>query len=230
MVGREGVLIAPPGWLAGVAGAARRHGALFVADEVFTGFGRSGRRFAVDHDGVRPDLICCGKALGGGLPIGAVVGERRWMEAWRTPGEALHTGTFVAWLGGYGSATPETHSASQAVVIPAGSARYLNYWRFISATGAGSNVVTFSIDGEAVATEDLIALGADSAWTSHSVDVSEWADGATHTVGFEYVFGGGATDANYYLDDVTLDCTAASAAAPARPAVETRSARAYKRH
>ena len=144
--------------------------------------------------------------------------------------EQIHTGTFVAWLGGYGSATPETHSASQAVVIPAGSARYLNYWRFISATGAGSNVVTFSIDGEAVATEDLIALGADSAWTSHSVDVSEWADGATHTVGFEYVFGGGATDANYYLDDVTLDCTAASAAAPARPAVETRSARAYKRH
>jgi len=96
VVGREGGLIAPPGWLAGVADAARRHGALVVADEVFTGFGRTGRRFAVDHDGVRPDLVCCGKALGGGLPIGAVVGERRWMEAWRTPGEALHTGTFVA--------------------------------------------------------------------------------------------------------------------------------------
>lgn len=96
VVGREGVLVAPPGWLAGVADAARRHGALLVADEVFTGLGRTGRLFAVDHDGVRPDLVCCGKALGGGLPIGAVVGERRWMEAWRTPGEALHTGTFVA--------------------------------------------------------------------------------------------------------------------------------------
>lgn len=144
--------------------------------------------------------------------------------------EQIHTGTFVAWLGGYGSATPETHAASQAVVIPSGSARYLNYWRFISATGGGSNVVTFSIDGEAVATEDLVGLGEDSAWTSHSVDVSEWADGATHTVEFEYVFGGGATDANYYLDDVTLDCTAAPAASPARTTVETQAMRVYKRH
>jgi 4-aminobutyrate aminotransferase-like enzyme len=96
VVGREGALVAPAGWLSGVAAAARRHGALVVADEIFTGFGRAGRRFAVELDGVRPDLLCCGKALGGGLPIGAVVGERRWMEVWRAPGEALHTGTFVA--------------------------------------------------------------------------------------------------------------------------------------
>jgi 4-aminobutyrate aminotransferase-like enzyme len=96
VAGREGVLVPPPGWLAALAGAARRHGALLVADEIFTGFGRTGRRFAVERDGVRPDLLCCGKALGGGLPLGAVVGERRWMESWRTAGEALHTGTFVA--------------------------------------------------------------------------------------------------------------------------------------
>jgi 4-aminobutyrate aminotransferase-like enzyme len=96
VAGREGVLIPPRGWLDALAGAARRHGALLVADEIFTGFGRTGRRFAVERTGVRPDLLCCGKALGGGLPIGAVVGERRWMETWRTAGEALHTGTFVA--------------------------------------------------------------------------------------------------------------------------------------
>ncbi|GMU64755.1 MAG: 4-aminobutyrate aminotransferase [Acidobacteriota bacterium] len=96
VVGREGVLVAPPGWLVALARAARSHGALLVADEIFTGFGRTGRLFAVDRDGVRPDLVCCGKALGGGLPIGAVLGARRWMETWRTPGEALHTGTFVA--------------------------------------------------------------------------------------------------------------------------------------
>lgn len=96
VIGREGVLVPPSGWLPALGAAARRHGALLIADEIFTGFGRTGRRFAVDRDGVRPDLICCGKALGGGLPIGAVLGERRWMEAWRTPGEALHTGTFVA--------------------------------------------------------------------------------------------------------------------------------------
>ncbi|MBP1644296.1 MAG: aminotransferase class-III [Acidobacteria bacterium] len=96
VVGREGVLVPPAGWLAAVAAAARRHGALLVADEIFTGFGRTGRWFAVERDGVRPDLLCCGKALGGGLPIGAVLGTRRAMEVWRAGGEALHTGTFVA--------------------------------------------------------------------------------------------------------------------------------------
>jgi 4-aminobutyrate aminotransferase-like enzyme len=96
VVGREGVLVPPAGWLAALAGAARRAGALLVVDEVFTGFGRTGRWFAVEHDGVRPDLLCCGKAVGGGLPLAAVVGERRHMEAWRSEGEALHTGTFVA--------------------------------------------------------------------------------------------------------------------------------------
>lgn len=95
VVGREGVVPPPPGWLAGVAEACRRLGALLVADEVFTGFGRTGRLFAVDEDGVRPDLLCCGKALGGGLPIGAVAGRAPLMEAWRRGGEALHTGTFL---------------------------------------------------------------------------------------------------------------------------------------
>jgi 4-aminobutyrate aminotransferase-like enzyme len=96
IVGREGVLVPPPGWLAGLAEACRRHGALLVADEVFTGFGRTGRLFAVEHEGVRPDLLCCGKALGGGVPIAAVVGRREVFRCWDVPGEALHTATFVA--------------------------------------------------------------------------------------------------------------------------------------
>ncbi len=96
VVGREGVLVPPAGWLAALAAAARADGALFVADEILTGFGRTGRRFALDRERVRPDLLCCGKALGGGLPIAAVVGARRFLESWRTDGEALHTATFVA--------------------------------------------------------------------------------------------------------------------------------------
>jgi 4-aminobutyrate aminotransferase-like enzyme len=96
IAGREGVLVPPDGWLAALAEEARARGALLVADEIFTGFGRTGTRFAVEPDGVRPDLLCCGKALGGGLPIAAVVGRRELMEVWRTPGEALHTATFVA--------------------------------------------------------------------------------------------------------------------------------------
>jgi 4-aminobutyrate aminotransferase-like enzyme len=96
IVGREGVIFPPAGWLADLARLAADRGTLLVADEIFTGFGRTGERFAVDAEGVRPDLLCCGKALGGGLPVAAVVGRRSLLAAWETPGEALHTGTFVA--------------------------------------------------------------------------------------------------------------------------------------
>lgn len=96
VVGREGVLFPPPGWLSGLADLCRRHSVLFIADEIFTGFGRTGTLFAVDAEGVRPDLLCCGKALGGGLPIAAVIGRKDVFACWETPGEALHTATFVA--------------------------------------------------------------------------------------------------------------------------------------
>ncbi|MEA2599704.1 MAG: LysW-gamma-L-lysine/LysW-L-ornithine aminotransferase [Acidobacteriota bacterium] len=96
IVGREGVLIPPAGWLPGLADLCRRHGALFIADEIFTGFGRTGRLFAVDHEGVRPDILCCGKALGGGLPIAAVLARRDLFRCWETSGEARHTATFIA--------------------------------------------------------------------------------------------------------------------------------------
>lgn len=96
IVGREGVILPPPGWLAELARLCRKHGALLIADEIFTGFGRTGRMFAVEHEGVRPDLLCCGKALGGGLPIAAMLGRRSLFRCWETPGEALHTATFVA--------------------------------------------------------------------------------------------------------------------------------------
>ncbi len=96
IVGREGVILPPPGWLPELARLCREHGALLIADEVFTGFGRTGRLFAVEHEGVRPDLLCCGKALGGGMPIAAVLGRRSLFRCWETEGEALHTATFVA--------------------------------------------------------------------------------------------------------------------------------------
>jgi 4-aminobutyrate aminotransferase-like enzyme len=96
IVGREGVLVPPPGWLAAVAGLCREAGALLIADEVFTGFGRTGHLFAVEDEGVRPDLLCCGKALGGGLPIAAVLARRPLFAVWATGGEALRTSTFLA--------------------------------------------------------------------------------------------------------------------------------------
>jgi 4-aminobutyrate aminotransferase-like enzyme len=96
IVGREGVLVPPPGWLARLAGLCRAAGTVLIADEIFTGFGRTGTLFAVEAEDVRPDLLCCGKALGGGLPIAAVVGRRTLFRVWETPGEALHTATFLA--------------------------------------------------------------------------------------------------------------------------------------
>ncbi len=96
IVGREGVLLPPPGWVAAVAALCRAAGTLLIADEIFTGFGRTGALFAMEAEAARPDLLCCGKALGGGLPIAAVLGRRDLFKVWKTPGEALHTSTFVA--------------------------------------------------------------------------------------------------------------------------------------
>ena len=96
VVGREGVLVPPSGWLRDLAALCQKNGALLIADEIFTGFGRTGRAFAVDGDGVRPDILCCGKAMGGGLPIAAVVGKKEVMRVWESPGEAMHTATFTA--------------------------------------------------------------------------------------------------------------------------------------
>ena len=90
VVGREGVLVPPRGWLSSVSKTCQACNVVLIADEIFTGFGRTGSLFAVEHDGVRPDLLCCGKALAGGLQIAAVVGRGDLMAAWATDGEALH--------------------------------------------------------------------------------------------------------------------------------------------
>lgn len=97
IVGREGVLLPPPGWLAALRRSTAQRGTLLILDEIFTGFGRSGRLFAGPPELAAPaDLICCGKALGGGLPIAAVLGRAELMASWNAPGEARHTATFVA--------------------------------------------------------------------------------------------------------------------------------------
>ena len=86
----------PRGWLSHLRHLCDEHSVLLIADEVLTGFGRTGFWFACEADAVEPDLVCCGKALGGGLPIAAVIGARQVFASWKSDGEALHTGTFVA--------------------------------------------------------------------------------------------------------------------------------------
>jgi acetylornithine/LysW-gamma-L-lysine aminotransferase len=70
--GEGGVRPASPGYLPAVAALCRERGALLILDEIQTGFGRTGRMFACEHEGVTPDLLCLAKSLGGGMPIGAV--------------------------------------------------------------------------------------------------------------------------------------------------------------
>ncbi len=94
--GRGGIVVPPAGWLCGLREVCDRHGALLIFDEIFTGWGRTGDWFACQHEGILPDILCVGKAMGGGLPISACIAARSLMAAWpESTGEALHTSTFL---------------------------------------------------------------------------------------------------------------------------------------
>ena len=71
--GEGGVIVGDGDYLRGVQALCRERGALFIVDEVQTGFGRTGRMFACQHHGLKPDLLCLAKAIAGGIPMGAVL-------------------------------------------------------------------------------------------------------------------------------------------------------------
>jgi 4-aminobutyrate aminotransferase-like enzyme len=95
--GRGGINIPPAGFLPLLRKLCDQFGALLILDEVFTGFGRTGKWFACEHSATVPDIICLGKALTGGFPLSACVGRAGIMDAaWpRSTGEAIHTSTFL---------------------------------------------------------------------------------------------------------------------------------------
>jgi 4-aminobutyrate aminotransferase-like enzyme len=95
MQGRGGVVEPPPGFLSELRAACDRAGALLVVDEIFTGLGRTGSMWMCRAEGVRPDLLVCGKALAGGLPLSACLGSPELMDA--------------AW-GGHGEVAIDTHT------------------------------------------------------------------------------------------------------------------------
>ena len=90
--GEGGFLPAPQEWVEGLRRICDEHGIVLVADEVQTGFARTGRMFAMEHYGVEPDLITLAKSIAGGLPLSAVLGKAAVMNA---PHEGAIGGTYV---------------------------------------------------------------------------------------------------------------------------------------
>lgn len=90
--GEGGFHIAPPEFMTQLRALADRHGILLIADEVQSGFGRTGKIFAMEHYGVEPDLITMAKSLAGGMPLSAVSGRAEIMDA---PGPGGLGGTYA---------------------------------------------------------------------------------------------------------------------------------------
>jgi len=103
--GEGGFMVAPPGFLRALKALCEQHGILFIADEIQSGFCRTGAMFAVQHDGVAPDLMIVAKSMGAGMPISGVVGRAEIMDA-PPPGT----------LGGTYSGNPVACAAALAVL------------------------------------------------------------------------------------------------------------------
>jgi 4-aminobutyrate aminotransferase / (S)-3-amino-2-methylpropionate transaminase / 5-aminovalerate transaminase len=92
VLGEGGFVVAPPEFVRGLRAICDRHGIVLVADEVQTGFGRTGRMFAIEHSGVEPDLVVVAKAIAAGLPLSGVIGKD---EVIRAAHEGMVGGTYV---------------------------------------------------------------------------------------------------------------------------------------
>ncbi|HEX7769691.1 MAG TPA: S8 family serine peptidase, partial [Dokdonella sp.] len=113
----------------------------------------------------------------------------------------VHTGSWEAWFGGWHSGVDATQEFWQDVTIASGGPRFINYWRNVVLAPVGTAVLTVKVDGNVVATTDVVANGVDPAWTNVSVDISSYADNGTHEIRFTYETSG-ADDGNVFIDDV----------------------------
>jgi 4-aminobutyrate aminotransferase/(S)-3-amino-2-methylpropionate transaminase len=103
--GEGGFYIAPPDFLRSLRALCDRHGILLIADEIQTGFARTGRTFAIEHAGVEPDLMTVAKSIAGGVPLSAVIGKAEIMDA-----------PVVGGLGGTFAGSPLACAAGLAVL------------------------------------------------------------------------------------------------------------------
>lgn len=95
--GHEGVIVPPAGFLKEIRRICDERDILMITDEIITGFGRTGKLFAVNHEEVTPDLMTVAKGIASGFPISALVGKEAVMDSWATiSGESTHSSTFLA--------------------------------------------------------------------------------------------------------------------------------------
>src|SRR5664280_913372 len=81
VLGEGGFVVAPKKYVHALAKLCKDNGILYVADEVQTGFGRTGKLFATEHFGIEPDVMTTAKSLGAGYPIAAITGKAEYMDA-----------------------------------------------------------------------------------------------------------------------------------------------------
>lgn len=105
VLGEGGFYAAPPEFMKALRALCDKHGIVFIADEIQSGFARTGRMFAMDHYGIEPDLMTLAKSLAGGFPLAAVVGKAQIMDAPLTGG-----------LGGTYAGSPVSCAAALAVL------------------------------------------------------------------------------------------------------------------
>lgn len=79
--GEGGFIVPPPGYLSGLKAICEKHGIVFIADEIQTGFGRTGKLFALEHEGIEPDLLLVAKSIAAGLPLSGVIGKAEIMDS-----------------------------------------------------------------------------------------------------------------------------------------------------
>jgi 4-aminobutyrate aminotransferase/(S)-3-amino-2-methylpropionate transaminase len=114
VLGEGGFVVPPAEYLPRLRALTEKHGILLIADEVQTGFGRTGKMFACEHSGVVPDILITAKSLAGGLPLAAITGRAEVMDA---PG--------VGGLGGTFGGNPVALAAAHAVLDEFGDGRLL---------------------------------------------------------------------------------------------------------
>jgi 4-aminobutyrate aminotransferase / (S)-3-amino-2-methylpropionate transaminase / 5-aminovalerate transaminase len=103
--GEGGFVVAPEEFMRGLRRICDDHGIVLVVDEVQTGFGRTGRMFAIEHYGIEPDLMTVAKSIAAGLPLSGVIGKAEVMDA---PGDSAIGGTYVG--------NPVAQAAAHAVL------------------------------------------------------------------------------------------------------------------